>query len=137
MASRSKHADQSAWAREAADGKGPGQPDPGQAKRRFPKPLTAAELRALYARNPSPEVRALLWEVARLRTRLRRADQLRACLVQGDHITTKHMPAVLEAMTKEFGLEPCLQQDEPGGRHAGVDEELFSIGPGGQICGDW
>jgi hypothetical protein len=30
-------------------------------------PLTRARLRTLWERNPSPEVRALLWEVHRLR----------------------------------------------------------------------
>lgn len=33
---------------------------------RYPASLSAAELRALYRRNRSPEVRKLLWEIARL-----------------------------------------------------------------------
>jgi len=84
----------------------------------------------MYARNPSPEVRALLWEVARLRRRLRRADQLRVRSAgphDGDQASAGHPGGDWAG----FALEPCLQQDEPGGWHADVDEELFRGGPGG------
>lgn len=46
---------------------------------RFPAPLSAAELRARDRRNRSPEVLALLWEIARLQSIVRRADQMLSC----------------------------------------------------------
>jgi hypothetical protein len=46
---------------------------------RYPEPLSAVQLRAMYRRNRRPEVRALLWEIARLQAIVRRADQLLAC----------------------------------------------------------
>lgn len=99
----------------------------GDTRPRYPTPLTAADLRALYARNRSPEVRALLWEVARLRARILRASQLLECVIQGDHLTAKKQPTVVAAMHREFQLEPCLWQDEPGGRHADIDLDIFSV----------
>lgn len=30
---------------------------------RYPEPLSAVQLRAMYRRNRTPEVRALLWEI--------------------------------------------------------------------------
>lgn len=44
--------------------------------RPFPRAMTEAELRAAYERNPSPEVRRLLWEIARLHALARRAKEV-------------------------------------------------------------
>lgn len=125
---RSRHTHQTSWAQDVVDGKLDAPARPGQPGHNFPAPLTAAELRAIYGRNRTPEVRALLWEIARLRTRLRRADQLRSCIVREDPIARQLLPHVLEALRRELEGEPCLQQDEPGGRHAMIDEEIFSVG---------
>lgn len=75
----------------------------------FAAPLTAADLRTMYARNRSPEVRALLWEIARLHTRLRRAVQLASCFpLYGGSATSPSLAIILEAVRRELAEEPCL-----------------------------
>lgn len=64
----------------------------------YPK-RSAAELRAIYERNPCPEVRDLLWEIHRLRVLLLRANQLQQAYDAGCH--TSHMQ-ILEIFRAEI-----------------------------------
>lgn len=70
---------------------------------RYPAPLSAAELRAFYRRNHSPEVRALLWEIARLQTIVRRADQLLSCFpASAGASTATALDIVIGALRREL-----------------------------------
>jgi hypothetical protein len=75
--------------------------------RRFKPKLTRQQLRIIQDRNPdSPEIRALLWEIARLRALIVRADQLQRSVG-----TLAGGPAiVLEALREELEEEPCLAE---------------------------
>lgn len=74
---------------------------------RFKKPLTRAELEAIQARNlGSDDMRAVLWEVARLRSLVLYTDQLQRMLgtlagQQGD---------LLESIRKKLADEPCVKE---------------------------
>jgi hypothetical protein len=72
---------------------------------RFKPALTKAVLQEIQDRNPtSPDVRALLWEVARLRGLVLRADQLQRSLgtMSGPH------GAMLESLRNMLAEEPCV-----------------------------
>lgn len=71
---------------------------------RFKRPLTKYDLKAIQARNPdSPDVRALLWEVARLRAlALRTHDYFR----QGSSSTSLILAESLREMLED---EPVVQ----------------------------
>lgn len=73
----------------------------------FKSPLTKDQLREIQDRNPdSPDVRMLLWEVARLRSLILRADQLQRSLGNlggGPAI-------VLSAFRNEIKDEPCVRE---------------------------
>jgi hypothetical protein len=73
----------------------------------FKQPLTKDQLKAIQDRNlDSADVRALCWEVARLRALLLRADQLQRSLgnlAGGPGI-------VLSAFRNEIKDEPCLRE---------------------------
>ena len=70
-------------------------------------PLSAAELRAMYRRNRSPEIRALLWEIVRLHNIVRRADQLLACFpASACTSTTSALEIVLGALRRKLEGEP-------------------------------
>lgn len=73
---------------------------------RFKDPLTKASLQEIQERNPDPDVRTLLWEVARLRSMLLYADQLQRML------TTLPGPqgAILETLRDKLKDEPCLKE---------------------------
>lgn len=87
---------------------------------RYPEPLSAAQLRAMYRRNRTPEVRALLWEIARLQTIVRRADQLLACFpASAGTSTATALEIVLGALRRELAGEPCLEEE----RHRRAEEE--------------
>ncbi|WP_454731515.1 MULTISPECIES: hypothetical protein [Cupriavidus] len=109
------------WAQAVLDGK-MNEQEPKRPTKAFRKPLTAAELRAMLKSNPSPEVHALLWEVARLRAHVRRGSQLYSCVVQNDPITRRLLPHIIDAMERELKGEPCLLQDEPGGMPVELDD---------------
>jgi hypothetical protein len=69
-------------------------------------PLGLAELAALYDYQPTPVVRELLWEIHRLQSTIRRAQQVRAM--------TRHAPAgvpevIWRALESELDAEPCLR----------------------------
>lgn len=70
------------------------------------KPLTKADLQAIQDRNDSPDVRALLWEIKRLRGIVLRADQLQRLL--GDVGGSQGM--VLAGLRGELENEPCVQE---------------------------
>jgi hypothetical protein len=74
----------------------------------YPK-RTAAELRAIYERNPCAEVRDLLWEIHRLQVLLLRANQLQQAYGGGCH--TGYMQ-VLETFRAEIRGEPCIEERE-------------------------
>jgi len=73
---------------------------------RFKKPLTKADLQEIQARNHDPDVQALLWEVARLRSMVLLTDQLQRMLStlpgqQGD---------LLEMIRGKLADEPCVKE---------------------------
>jgi len=73
----------------------------------FKPPLTKDQLREIQDRNvDSPDVRMLLWEVARLRSLILRADQLQRTLGSlggGPGL-------VLSAFRNELKDEPCVRE---------------------------
>jgi hypothetical protein len=73
----------------------------------FKPPLTKAQLQEIQERNrDSADARALLWEIARLRALLLRADQLQRSLgnlAGGPGI-------VLSAFRNEIRDEPCIRE---------------------------
>lgn len=73
---------------------------------RFKDPLSKEVLQEIQERNPDPDVRALLWEVARLRSIVLYADQLQRML------TTLPGPqgAILETLREKLGDEPCVKE---------------------------
>ena len=74
---------------------------------RFKEPLTKLTLQEIQDRNPdSPDVRVLLWEVARLRSLVLYADQLQRML------TTLPGPqgAVLDTLRDRLKDEPCVRE---------------------------
>lgn len=74
-------------------------------------PLTAAELRAIWQRNPEhADVKMLIWEIKRLRGTVLRADQLQRQLggIQG---------AMLAGLRFALAEEPCVAEQatlDPG-----------------------
>lgn len=70
----------------------------------FKRPLTRADLHAIKERNSSPDVKALLWEVARLRAIVLRVDQLQASL---DNLAGGP-GLILNALRSELKDEPCI-----------------------------
>lgn len=80
----------------------------------FRKPLTRAELRAIWDRRDPADVDALLWEIKRLRAIVLRIDQLQRCLgtVGGG------AAVLLQGLQNELEGEPCIAEqsrlkDEP------------------------
>ena len=68
--------------------------------------MTKVALQEIQDRNPDPDVRALLWEVARLRSIVLYADQLQRML------TTLPGPqgAILESLREMLKCEPCVKE---------------------------
>ncbi len=73
---------------------------------RFKDPLTKEVLQEIQDRNLDPDVRALLWEVARLRSLVLYADQLQRML------PTLPGPqgAILETLREKLANEPCVKE---------------------------
>lgn len=69
-------------------------------------PLTKADLQAIQARNESTDVRALLWEIKRLRGTISYADQLQRVL--GDLGGAQAM--ILQALRAKLKDEPCVKE---------------------------
>jgi hypothetical protein len=72
--------------------------------------MTAADLAALYDAEPTATVRALLWEVARLRSVIKRAHQIRVAV--GDTAPTNVNSITWTAFCSEVDREPCVT-DKP------------------------
>ena len=73
----------------------------------FKEPLPTAQLREIQERNlDSADVRALLWEIKRLRSVLLYADQLQRML------TTLAGPqgAILDTLREKLRDEPCVKE---------------------------
>jgi hypothetical protein len=74
---------------------------------RFKPPLNRDSLREIQDRNPeSADVRALLWEIKRMRATLLYADQLQRML------TTLPGPqgAILDTLREKLKDEPCVTE---------------------------
>lgn len=89
------------------------------------QPLTTADLRAIRERSDSPDVRALLWEIRRLRQILLRSDQL----VRSMHLEVGGTSQVTIArlLRDELMADPFIQESR-----AERQEMLY---PDGQKCG--
>ena len=73
----------------------------------FKDPIPTHQLRAIQDRNlDSPDVRALLWEIKRMRATLLYADQLQRML------TTLPGPqgAILDTLRDKLKDEPCVKE---------------------------
>ncbi|WP_321846454.1 hypothetical protein [Paraburkholderia bannensis] len=78
----------------------------GRSHRHLP-PLTAAELADIYDRHPLPVVLQLLWEIHRLRSTIRRANQVRMMI--GTRVGSANTPAgIWERFEQDLDAEPCL-----------------------------
>ncbi|CAN7779276.1 hypothetical protein LJR296_007885 [Cupriavidus necator] len=75
-------------------------------KYEYPR-LTASQLRAIYERNPSAEVRELLWEIHRLRLLVLRAHQLVETMGSTQPPATE---LVRDILHQELGGEPCIEE---------------------------
>lgn len=70
-------------------------------------PLTRADLHAIQERNrQSPDVMALLWEIARLRATVLYADQLQRTI----GLMSGAQGLVLEALRARLANEPCVDE---------------------------
>lgn len=84
---------------------------------RHREPLTAADLARIYDENPWPVVLKLLWEIHRLHSTIRRANQVRKMLTEGSR--RPHLPGgIWEIFEGELDAEPCLT-DPPTPRQQG------------------
>jgi hypothetical protein len=72
---------------------------------RFRDPLGRVELEAIKARRDAADVQALLWEIARLRSLVLRADQLQRSL---NEVGLGGAAIVLRALRAELEGEPCV-----------------------------
>lgn len=73
----------------------------------FKEPLTTDQLRQIQDRNPaSADVRALLWEIKRLRGTVLYADQLQRML----SALPGQQGNVLEALRDKLKDEPCVKE---------------------------
>ncbi|WP_419204174.1 hypothetical protein [Bordetella trematum] len=72
----------------------------------FRPPLTLAELRAIQDRNPGQQdVLALLWEVKRLQSIVRRFNQLRAQFARPTDLGN-----VFDDLMAQLDREPCVTE---------------------------
>jgi hypothetical protein len=73
---------------------------------RFKPPLTKTDLAAIQERSQTPDTRALLWEIARLRSIVLRADQLQQCLGN----SAGSVGIVVDALRDQLRGEPCIDE---------------------------
>lgn len=74
----------------------------------------------MYQSNRTPEVRRLLWEVARLQALARRADQFASCFPLYDsQLTATAFHIILAALRRDLARETWLVDD------AARQEEIF------------
>jgi len=76
---------------------------------RLRPPLDDDQLRDMWARNRSPEVRALLWEVKRLQNIVRRAWQFQTFFPPKGYLGGSNQDMVLQYLREELANEPYLQ----------------------------
>ncbi|WP_454735346.1 hypothetical protein [Cupriavidus necator] len=76
---------------------------------RLKPPLDDDQLRDMWARNRSPEVRALLWEVKRLQNIVRRAWQFQTFFPPQAYLGGTNRDMVLCHLRDEIKNEPYLQ----------------------------
>ncbi|MCG5259716.1 hypothetical protein EM868_22675 [Cupriavidus gilardii] len=69
--------------------------------------LTAEELRDIWERNRLPDVRDLLWEIARLRQRVASAHYFIALVESGQ----PGAQMMAHTYLANFGAEPCVLED--------------------------
>jgi hypothetical protein len=69
-------------------------------------PLGLAELAALYDHEPTAVVRELLWEIHRLQSTIRRAQQVRE---MARHAPTGVPEVIWKSFESELDAEPCLR----------------------------
>ncbi|SPR99509.1 hypothetical protein CBM2634_A90011 [Cupriavidus taiwanensis] len=82
----------------------------------------------MYQRNRTPEVRALLWEIARLQRTVRRAAQFAACFPLYDSMMTSSAAhIILAALRRELGEEVCLAPDADGTGEAAAQEMFDNV----------
>ncbi|NYH21363.1 hypothetical protein [Paraburkholderia bryophila] len=87
-------------------------------------PLTAAELAEIYDREPTEAVLQLLREIHRLRSTIRRADQIRKMIGSGGHSAVAS--TVWECFERELDAEPCLT-DPPTARQQKIHDERMRM----------
>ncbi len=80
--------------------------DPESGKYRIPK-LTAEDLREIYRANRCPEVRALLWEIHRLRQLVVRANSLQQSIGAGCYNSTLF---IRDCLRRDLEGEPCIAE---------------------------
>ena len=101
----------------------------------FRAPLTAADIRDLHTRDPSPSCTAMAWEIARLRDLLLRVRETLLVLAQqrGTDMRTRVYlrrladrllaePAVREELERLEMRDQSRHRAEYAGRHAKRDE---------------
>ncbi|SOZ15597.1 hypothetical protein CBM2633_A50176 [Cupriavidus taiwanensis] len=82
----------------------------------------------MYQRNRTPEVRALLWEIARLQRTVRRAAQFAACFPLYDSMmTSSACHIILAALRRELAEETCVGQGDAGIGEAAADEIFDNV----------
>lgn len=70
-------------------------------------PRTAEELRALYERSPTPELRTALWEIWRLQNVL--LDTIQTL----SGASRQPLPDRVEQVVTALSAEPCVVESEP------------------------
>ncbi|SPA23994.1 hypothetical protein CBM2637_A110010 [Cupriavidus taiwanensis] len=85
-------------------------------------------MRAMYQRNRTPEVRALLWEIARLQRTVRRAAQFAACFpIYDSMMNSSAAHIILAALRRELAEETWMMQGEAGVGEAAAEEVFDNV----------
>ncbi len=87
-------------------------------------PLTAIELAEIWDREPTETVKTLLWEIARLRATIMRAQQIREMCRQAP----ADIPGALwQVFGMELDREPCLNEEKSPRQKAQLDAALVRL----------
>lgn len=86
----------------------------------FKKPLTTDELRELWLRNQTADMRTVLWEVKRLRSLVIRANQMQQVVVP----TSQAGGWILESFREALDGEPCIEERLPMPEAPPSDREI-------------
>ena len=78
------------------------------------EPLTRTQLRDVWAQNPTPTTKLLLWEIHRLRALVLRANDLvRSLSARGaDRTLDSTTLALLRGLRAALTCEPVVKEDE-------------------------